>query len=158
MKVDSVLEVLMVLFQYHMEHGLETNELEAELLPKLEKLGFTNHIILRAFYWLASLEIQSQAELSPPTSSSTRVFSVYECQYIDLECREFILMLERIGILNSHTREMVIHQILELTEEGIDISLIKWVTLMVLFKQRDQQEALTAMEYLVLDESIGGFA
>lgn len=90
------------------------------------------------------------------SSQSFRIFSDYECELIDPACRNYILQLEQIGILDFATREMVLHQIVDLCEEGIDVSLVKWVTLLVLFNQPNAQAALAHMELLVLEQPIGG--
>jgi Smg protein len=70
------------------------------------------------------------------------------------ECRNFIIALELQGILSPLTREVVIHQTLELIHEGIDLNLLKWVTLMVLFNMPNSEHALSHMEFLVLASAI----
>ena len=42
--------------------------------------------------------------------------------------------------------------LLDLQVDVVDVSLVQWVTLMVLYNQQDQQQALAKMEFLVLHE------
>lgn len=154
MKEESILSVLMYLFKYHMQDSCELNTMEEELLPKLEKAGFHKPTIIQALDWLSNLSQTSEIDPVPQNPASIRVFSEYEREVIDSECLGFILSLEQQGILNAITREMVIHQVLNLAAEGIDISLVKWVTLMVLFNQPNEDNALTCMEYLILNDEV----
>lgn len=156
MKEESVLNVLMYLFKNHMQESCELDTGELKLLVKLEELGFRRKAIDRAFTWLNNLTTGTRKPIDLPKKESLRVFNEYECDLLDMECRRFLLMLEQQGILNPHTRELVINQALELEPEGIDISLLKWVTLLVLFNQPDEKHALACMELLVLDDTIGG--
>ncbi len=156
MKEESVLNVLMYLFKNHMHENCGLDAGQSKLLPKLEELGFQRQTIDQAFSWLNNLTRANWAPLQLPRQNSLRVFSDYECDVFDLDCRRFLMMLEYQAILNPHTRELVINQALELEPEGIDVSLLKWVTLMVLFNQPDEKHALSCMELLVLDDTIGG--
>ncbi len=157
MKENSVLHVLMYLFQNHMQNNCEVDELDLDLVGELESAGFVLPVINRAIGWLANLSsINDNAQINTPQLNSFRIFSDYELETLGQECLNFIIDLEKQGILNPVTREMVLHQAIELCSEGIDLNLIKWVTLMVLFNQPDEGEALSCMELLVLENPCGG--
>lgn len=151
MKEASVLGVLMYLFKYHMQQNCVLDTNNENLLPKLEEVGFKKGAIVKAFSWLANLARESDNKPLLPQRPSFRVFSEHECEYLDVASRGYILLLEQQGILNPVTREIVLNQIIDLEREGIDINLIKWVTLMVLFNQGDEDRALAYMEFLILN-------
>ena len=156
MKENSVLHVLMYLFQTHRQEHEALHE-DDSLVEQLESAGFILPTINRAIGWLATLAKDNDiVEIAAPQSDSFRYFTTYERDLLGEECIMFILALEHHNILNPTTREMVIHQAIELQDEGIDLNLIKWVALMVLFNQPDQEEALSSMELLVLDNPFGG--
>lgn len=155
-KEESVLSVLMYLFKYHMRDSCALDAHEQELVPKLEKLGFKKPIIIQALVWIANLTRASEALFSEPSETAYRVFSAYECEFLDSQCRGFIINMEKQGILNPITRELVINQAIYLATEDIDISLLKWVILIVLFHQPNEDKALACMEYLVLDDNVMG--
>lgn len=147
-KQETVLSVLMYIFHHHMEKEKLVNLNDTKLVDELKSAGFHAHTIGKAFRWLHHLS--EFAEDAPIVSqNSFRVFSEEECQVMSSECRQFILSLEQQGILTAQTREAVIHQTLSLIQEGVDISLIKWVTLMVLFNFPNCEDALQHMEFLV---------
>ncbi len=157
MKDESVLNVLMYLFKNHMQENCTLDLGEKKLLVQLEELGFHRTVINQALSWLNNLSYSAREPMQLPKKNSFRVFSDYECDLLDIECRRFLITLEQQAILNPHTRELVINQALELSCEGIDVSLLKWVTLMVLFNQFSEKEALASMELLVLDDNtVGG--
>lgn len=150
---ESVLGVLMYLFHNHMEKENQINLNDMELIDELKSAGFHAHNIGKAFRWLHRLVEFSEQDI-PPSSDSYRVFNEEECALLSLECRSFIISLESQGVLSSHTREIVIHQALELVNEGIDLNLLKWVTLMVLFNMPGCETALSHMEFLVLTSAL----
>ena len=157
MKENSVLHVLMYLFQNHMQNDCEVDEVDMDLVEQLESAGFVLPVINQAIGWLSNLSTENDAtKLTTPGDNAYRVFTGYELEMLGTDCINFIGDLERQGILNPTTREIVLHQAIELRSEGIDLNLIKWVTLMVLFNQPDEGEALSCMELLVLENPFGG--
>ena len=156
MKEESVLNVLMYLFQNHMKESLELDGDVNLIVHALEEAGFAATVINEAMHWLETLVKDDIKLLHAPQSTSTRVFTDEEKEFIDPESLGFILSLEQQGILTPETREIVISQTLALESELIDVSLLKWVTLMVLFNQPNCENALACMEFLVLDNTLGG--
>src|SRR3989338_9994677 len=150
---ESVLGVLMYLFHNHMEKENQINLNDMELIDELKSAGFHAHNIGKAFRWLHRLVEFSEQDV-PPSANSFRVFSEEECWLMDEECRAFIISLEHQGILTPLTREIVIHQAMELINEDVDLNLLKWVTLMVLFNMPDCENALSHMEFLVLSNAL----
>ena len=156
MKNEGVLTVLMYLFKNHMQENCTLDVGEKKLFLRLEELGFHRAVIDKAFRWLNNLLQGVHEPMQLPTKDSFRVFSDHECELLDNDCRYFLITLEQQSILNPHTRELIINQAIELASEGIDVSLLKWVTLMVLFNQPDEKQALVSMELFILDDTLGG--
>jgi Smg protein len=77
------------------------------------------------------------------------VFDDVEQERLDSASRGYLLHLEQIGILQAAQREIVIDRLLALDNEEIDVEQTKWVVMMVLFSQPDQQDALAQMQDLV---------
>src|SRR3990167_2806547 len=153
MEEETVLGILMYLYHHHMEQDSEVNLTDMELVDELKSVGFHAHSIGRAFRWLNYLAEFVSREVIP-SENSFRVYNNTECEQLDVDCRNFIISLECQGILTAYTREIVIHQAMELAHgNGVDLNLLKWVTLMVLFNLPDAQEALTKMESFVLADT-----
>lgn len=159
MNEESVLNVLMYLLQYHMQDDIVLDMKQEQLIEHLQAVGFSHRSIYSALSWLERLGEANQQVITQtiPQAEGIRCFNEYECSLLSVECRNFILSLTAQGILNPITRELVIDRVLELKNEEIDISLIKWVTLVILFSQGENyKEALAKMEFYVLDEPAGG--
>ncbi|MEY4195413.1 MAG: hypothetical protein RLZZ226_1781, partial [Pseudomonadota bacterium] len=75
----------------------------------------------------------------------------YEMNRLDTECRGLLLFLEQSGILTPACREIVLDRVLDFDEEVISMENLKWIVLMVLFSQPDQEQAFARMETLVYD-------
>ena len=152
---DSVLDVLMYLFETSSDADLEQEPDRSALTDELERAGFHGHEIEQALDWLDGLSERNAAgEWATPTDRSIRVFSADEIARLDAECRGYIMYLEQIGILSSQQRELVIDRLMALGEDEVDVDQIKWVVLMVLFSQPGQEIAYARMEDLVFEDRV----
>ncbi|OGT49152.1 MAG: hypothetical protein A3E82_09380, partial [Gammaproteobacteria bacterium RIFCSPHIGHO2_12_FULL_38_11] len=136
----------------HMDRENPIDLNDSALVNDLKSAGFHAHIIGKAFSWLHDL-VAFADQQTAPSAHSFRIFSIEEKQLLSEDCRAFIINLEQQKILTSHTREIVIHLVLTLMHEGVDLHLLKWVTLMVLFNIPDNENALAHMEFLVLSDN-----
>jgi len=153
---ETVLDVLMYLFETYAEQEQEPEPDQTVLRTELLKAGFGEPEVDRALDWLDGL---STRKLEPfatvPAERSIRLFSPYESARLDTECKGYILYLEQVGILSSTQRELVIDRLMALGSGEIDVEQVKWVVLMVLFSQPGQESAFARMEDLVFEENTG---
>lgn len=156
MKEESVLNVLMYLFQNHMKDSCELEQDPNIIINALEAAGFESSLINEALTWLETLVKEDTKLFNSPKPLSTRVYTTEEYDALDRECLSFLVSLEQQRILTPETREIVINQALALEFDDVDVSLLKWVTLMVLFNHPNTDNALARMEFLVLDNTPGG--
>jgi Smg protein len=85
------------------------------------------------------------------TTSSFRIFCREEIAKLDMESRDLIIFLEHSGILSSDNREIVIDRAMALEEDEISLEKLKWITLMVLLSQPNEEIAFSRMEDFVYD-------
>jgi Smg protein len=143
---ETVLDVLMYLFESYVESQDEAEPDRQELKQELGRAGFHDREIERALDWLDGLT--STASGSSPQHTAFRVFDTVELDRFDAKSRGYLLELEQMGILQPAQREIVIDRLLALDHDEIDIEQTKWVVMMVLFSQPGQQ-AYAQMEDLV---------
>ncbi len=153
---ETVLDVLMYLFENFSEQEFEETPDQVVLRDELLQAGFGEIEIERALDWLEDLAT-SDAEpfANKPAIRSTRVFSAHELARLDVECRGYLIYLEQIGILSPVQREVVLDRLMALNAPDIDVEQVKWVVLMVLFSQPGQESAFSRMENLVFEEVTG---
>ncbi len=150
---ESVLDVLMYIFDNYVEDDVEFVPDQESLKIQLTEAGFRDNQIDKAFAWLEGLASQREVTdaIDLTNVQSLRIFSDEEMERLDAECRGFLLFLEQAGVLNSRERELVIDRIMALESNEIDLHQLKWVVLMVLFNQPDKEAAITWMEDIVMD-------
>ena len=148
---ETVLDVLMYLFESFVDSEEEPEPNRNELREELERAGFGDREIERALDWLDGLN-STAVTSAAPQSAAIRIYDRFEQERLDAAARGYLLHLEQIGILLPVQRELVIDRLLALDSEEVDIEQIKWVVMMVLFSQPGQREAYAQMEDLVFAE------
>jgi Smg protein len=144
---ETVLDVLMYLFESFVDSDEEPEPNRNELKEELERAGFGDREIDRALDWLDGLNATDAS--TAPRSTALRLYDDSEQERLDARARGYLLHLEHIGILQPVQRELVIDRLLALDHDEIDVEQTKWVVMMVLFSQPGQQEAYAQMEDLV---------
>ena len=152
----SVLDVLMYLFETFSEQEHDEATDHSVLRQELLQAGFGEPEVDRALTWLEDLNRDPDRPFpASPADRSVRVFNSIELSRLDTECRGYLMYLEHIGILSPLHREIVIDRLMALGAGEIDVEQVKWVTLMVLFSQAEQENAFARMEDLVFEENTG---
>lgn len=150
---ESVLDVLIYLFDHYVEEELELYPDQDDLKTQLTEAGFTDTQVNKAIDWLESLALQKDSlEQNVDHSQSIRIFSDVENEKLDVECKGFLLFLEHTRIIDSEDRELVIERAMALETEYIELQQLKWVVLMVLFNRPGKEAAFTWMEDIVMDD------
>ena len=150
----NVLDVLMYLFETFAEHDEATDQ--GVLRQGLLQAGFGAPEVDRALDWLEDLNRDPDHPFpSAPGAHSVRLYSPLELSRMDTACRGYLVYLEQAGILSPRSREIVIDRLMALGAGEIDVEQVKWVTLMVLYSQAEQENAFARMEDLVFEENTG---
>ncbi len=150
---ENILDILVYLFEHCLDSETGAMPEQNSLRKHLDRAGFHNQDIEKAFNWIDALSnAQENAFSSPLSGRSLRVYCSQETAKMDLECRGFILFLEQTGVLNPIARELVIDRAMALETQEIDLLQLKWVILMVLFNQSSDEAAFAWMEDLIFDE------
>ncbi len=155
-----MMNVLMYLFETHVyeesELVVDSSVLEDELL----KVGFQSSEIAKALDWLQALidlQIDDQgSHLLLKDSHSFRIYSEQEMLRLSKECRGFLLFLEQIRLLDSHTREIVITKALEIDNHHITLEDLKWIIMMVISNSgHSNEEDYAQIEELLYVKEVG---
>ena len=148
---ENVLDVLMYLFETYIETQDETEIDQEDLRGDLTEAGFNSNEIEKAFDWLDKLNHTNSITDDLFDVSSNRVYSKIEMSRLSSSCRGFIEYLEQINILSFCQRELLIDRLLALNTNDINIDQIKWIVLMMLFSQPNQEKAYSRMEDLIFE-------
>ncbi len=155
---QTVLDVLVYLFEHYLDNL--DNEMgfafdQESLKLELTEAGFDDHEVVRAFEWLQGLGDRkpvSKRDSGVAKGSAIRVYTAREVEKLDVHSRGLLIFLEEIGVLDRHSRELVIDRVMALEADDIDLDRVKWVILMVLFNQGGLDSDFLWTEYLVKGE------
>ena len=152
---ESVLDVLMYLFEHYLDEETEFESDQESLREELVNAGFPDAEIGKAFAWLEGLtaEHEEGGAIEIARVGSMRIYTSQEMDRLDTACRGFLLFLEQVRVLDGLSRELVIDRVMALEDEEIDLDQLKWVVLMVLFNQPGHESAYAWMEDLVIDHA-----
>lgn len=153
MMKENLLDVLRFLFENLMNQDPDADQDRASLQSSLLEVGFSPREIRRAFEWLDEL-----AEIRPSCAPGTvaaggpvRVLAPQELEKLDTEAQGFLMYLEQQGVLSPAQRELVLDRVIALDCGEVDDDELKWVILMVLFNQPDQEAAYSWLEHLMFE-------
>jgi len=146
---ENIFDVLVYVFEQYLDAEIDQSPDTDAIYGQLLEAGYPQMDINQAFDWLESLT--EHQPIKPVSSGSMRIYSSYEMARLDTECRGLLLFLEQTGILTPACREIVIDRILAFDEEVISLENLKWIVLMVLFSQPDEELAFARMETLVYE-------
>lgn len=150
---ESVLDVLIYLFDHYVEEELEITPDQQDLKTQLVQAGFADIQVDKAIDWLEGLAMQKdKLDANVLRSMSIRVFNDVENEKLDVDCKGFLLFLEQSGVLDAEDRELVIDRVMALGADSIELQQLKWVVLMVLFNRPGKEAAFVWMEDIVMDE------
>ncbi|RLA24298.1 MAG: hypothetical protein DRQ62_05160 [Gammaproteobacteria bacterium] len=148
---EDIFDVLIYLFENYMDSEIDiipdTNMLQTEL----KAAGFNSGNISKAFEWLDTLALHEEPTFK--SSKNFRIFCAEEIQKLDMECRNFILFLQGMDILTPISRELVIDRAMAIENKHISIEELKWITLIVLLSQPDEELAIAHMENIIYQEA-----
>ncbi len=150
---ENMLEVLMYLFENYMTDRSEFEPDHDTLTAELSQAGFADGEINKAFGWLEDLsEMCGQPHVASNGGSDTSIrhFTSEERRKLDRPARGLLLSLERLGVLDPTTREMVIDRAMALDTDEMDLEHLKWVIMMVLCNQPGREEVCAWAEELIL--------
>lgn len=148
---ESVLDVLMYLFENYMDGEVSDETNHETLRVELVGAGFPEEEVDHAFRWLNGLAERRQQPQLVGAPGAFRIYARQELDRLSTECRGFLLYLEQLGLLNPATRELVIDRLMAIEEE-VDLERVKWVVLLVLINQPGSEDAAAQMEDLVYYE------
>ncbi|GAB6047802.1 DUF494 family protein [Methyloparacoccus murrellii] len=144
---ENVFDVLIYLFEKFLDDDIDMQPDAEGVRSDLLEAGFPQGEVTKALDWLDTLTHRHEAPVV--SSPSFRVFSSAEMARLDAEGRGLIMFLEQCGILTPASRELVIDRVMAIDEERLTLENLKWMILMVLFSQPDEELAFARMEHLV---------
>lgn len=151
---ETAIDVLVFLFDNYLT--IETDNLSDEfaLACELEEAGFSSVEINKAFRWLCNLTNLYQNQYSTPQQNpnSVRILTKAEYQKLNSQCQGLLLSLQRVGLLDTTTREIIIESAMALGVDCLSLSVFKRIIGLVLLNSPKQDEWPLWAQTLVFDD------
>lgn len=103
-------------------------------------LGLVNQAGLNQ-YLSHSLVERSCFQPRKAGARSIRIFSPEECTKITVAGRQFILQVEKLGVIDAVVREEILDAAMSIAVEHIDREQLKWILFAVLATRKSDQQA-----------------
>jgi Smg protein len=151
---QSVLDVLVYLFENYMVDETEPPQDHESLETELRQAGFHGPQISKAFDWLEGLTaLHDSAEDTPRKHThSIRIYTDDESERLGVDGRSLLLFLENMSVIDSYLRELILDRVMALETDDVDLDTVKWVVLMVLFNQPGHEAAYAWVEDFVIND------
>ena len=151
---QSVVDVLMFLFEEYLGESKENIDERNQMQGRLEEFGFQHHEIDQAFDWLEDLAtLRKSDEYVPVNANSIRIYSDFEKNILDDESIGFLMYLEQSDVLTPVTRELILDRIIALGHP-LDVEQLKWIVMIVLHTHPGEENAFAWMEGLVFNDVV----
>ena len=153
---ETVIDVLVFLFDNYL--SIETDDLSNELALtcELEEAGFSAGEINQAFDWLGNLAdlYQNQGSIREQNPNSVRVLTKDEYQKLDIECQGLLFNLQRVGLLDVMTREIIIESAMTLRVDRLSLFAFKRIIGLVILNSPKQDELSLWAEDLIFENEL----
>lgn len=144
---EDFLDVLLYLFEYYSEDPVRETGSNVEIKKHLKGAGFEDDVINHAMDWVAIFKSPADsAEITIPQSLSVRIFSNEEKSLLDDECQNYIIRLEKFGLLTPQKRELLIDKLTSIGFEPMDIEVVKALSILMLFQEPSVEVKLHAYD------------
>ena len=144
---EDFLDVLLYLFEYYSEDPVRETGSNTEIKKHLIGAGFEDDVINHAMDWVAIFKGPADsAEITIPQSLSVRIFSNEEKSLLDDECQNYIIRLEKFGLLTPQKRELLIDKLTSIGFEPMDIEVVKALSILMLFQEPSVEVKLHAYD------------
>ncbi len=153
---ENVIDVLIYLYENYMDADTAVPQDQILLEEELVQAGFPKGEIKKAFDWLDELAWrQGSLVYRKAPNQSIRIYTADEQRRLDTEIQGLLLFLEQNGILDPFSRELVIERAMALDTHELSTDDVKWIVLLVLMNQPDQENAIELMEEFVYHDDPG---
>ncbi len=144
---EDFLDVLLYLFEYYSEDPVRETGSNFEIKKHLKGAGFEDDVINHAMDWVAIFKSPADsAEITIPQSLSVRIFSNEEKSLLDDECQNYIIRLEKFGLLTPQKRELLIDKLTSIGFEPMKMKVLKALIFLSWFKKPLVRVRLKAKE------------
>lgn len=153
---ETVLEVLMFLFDNYLSAEVELVGDEDEIADELEQAGFHEGDVNKALNWLGALsDLYREGYELVDHDRAVRVLTPQEKTKLDTKCQGYLMNLQAQGVLDPATREIILESALAIDVQTLSLGQFKRIIALVLLNNPNAEAIVASGEDLFYQE-VGG--
>lgn len=151
---ENLLDVLMYLFENYTSESLAIREHIQMITAEMVSVGFRRENVNEAVEWFEVLRSSMDAfpKQNSFKSSAIRIYTPEESVRLTPEAKSCLLYLEQAGVIDARVREIVIDRAMALASSAVDMTEIKWISLIVIYNLTEFDGSMTLLEEMVFNE------
>lgn len=151
---ETFLQILIYLFAEHYTQDVLKPQREKVLLQQLLESGFEEEESKQALAWIQGLkEAERNLQKVPGASTqSIRVYTEAEIDKLDLKSRGFISFLEKLGLIDTFERELLIDRVMALDTSFVEFEEFRCVVNIILLERNRYKKDISQLCQLVMSE------
>ncbi|MBU0455282.1 MAG: DUF494 domain-containing protein [Gammaproteobacteria bacterium] len=153
-----MIEVLTYLFDSYFDTNALQNNYEDQAIDDMKRevieAGFQTQSVDETLLWFRTLKklLRLVKKIKKVTRGTFRILTDEEQKRLSVDAQEYLLSLERIGVLNAVMREVVLDRLMALDEVFLDVKDVKVVVFMVLYYCPSMSKSLQLLEDILFSE------
>lgn len=152
---ETVLDVLMFLFDNYLSADIELVGDEEEIADELEQAGFHEHDVNKALDWLGALaDLYGEGYELAEHKQSMRILTAEEKAKLDVQSQGYLLKLQAQGTLDTATREIILESAMAIDVQTLSLGQFKRIIALVLLNNPNT-EAMAASGEDIFYQEIG---
>ena len=89
--------------------------------------------------------------VNSPSPNSYRVYNLDECDKLNIHCRNFLMNVEQMGLINSEQREQIIDKLMQSEAVSVTMDEVRWTVLNAL-DNNISDERLLFLDYVLNED------
>lgn len=152
---ETVLDVLMYLFDNYLSADFDWSEDDDVIADELEQAGFEEQDISTAIHWLSHLEdLYKDIGHQTESEQSVRMLTHQERVKLDTNCQGYLIELLGQGVLDPATREIILETAMAIDVQTLNMSQFKRLIALVLLHHPNAEVVITTDEDLYQDAEV----
>ncbi len=153
---ETVLDVLMFLFDNYLNAHVELVGDDDDIADELEQAGFDEIDVSKALNWLGDLsDLYREGYDFVVQGNVQRILTVHEKTKLDTKCQGYLMKLKRQGVLDFATTEIILESAMAIDVQTLTLDQFKRIIALVLLNNPNAEEIAASGEDLIYQE-VGG--
>lgn len=152
---ESFIETLLYLFENYVTKNVPFIDQPENVILEMMREGYNFRHIKKALNWLTLFDkkifnLNLDLKIFGVSQTGIRIYAPEESQKLSPEAKGYLGYLEQLHIIDTATRELIIHCAMYFSDSLVGLPEIQCISLLVLHKYPEKCHELKMLEHLML--------